>query len=404
MFIVLTTQYAHAARFVQLDEQDLLNAKTNLTSKTSSAETKNAYKRLIQSADALLDIERFSVIDKKIASPTNNNHDYLSISRYWWPDESKSDGLPWLRRDGETNPDTQTDKVDRNRLGGMTMAVRTLSYAYYFSDDEKYAKKGTDLIRAWFLDDETRMNPHLEYAQSVPGIDKRRRSGILDGRLIPLWVLDAIVLFSDSEHWADQDGDQMNEWLNHYFMWLTESKMGKSGAKQTNNHGSWYRFQVLALAWYLHKDDMLSSELEIAKKAMAKQFNKEGAQEHELERTRSFFYSCFNLDAVTRSSIIADKAGQSMWDFPSKEDSKLVTAIEFLLPYAQGEEWTYPTKGINLTDLVSVLDRYSQHSQNQDHVDLLKTILTGVKEKADGNNREAQIIDNYSLFNHNLLN
>ena len=274
---VLNVNQLFSAEFVQLDKQTLMAAKVNLHSETSSEATQKAYQELLKNADALLEIENFSVTDKKIAPPTNNFNDYLSISRYWWPDASKENGLPWLRRDGETNPDTQTDKVDRKRLGGMTGAVKDLSYAYFFSDDDKYAKKGTELIRAWFLDQETKMNPHLTYAQSVPGVDKRRRSGILDGRLIPLWVLDSIALFEESDHWTEQDDQQMNAWLNEYLSWLTTSKLGKSGAKQTNNHGSWYRFQVLALAWYLQKEDLLNKELKIAKKAMAKQFNEQGA-------------------------------------------------------------------------------------------------------------------------------
>lgn len=324
-----------AAQFVQLDTQKLLSAKANLQSNDSSQITKKAYQQLIGNANKLLNVPNYTVIDKEILAPTNTPNDYLSISRYWWPDQSKADGLPWLRRDGETNPDTQTDKVDRKRLGQMTTAVRDLSYAYFFSDDEKYAKKGTQLIRTWFLNEKTKMNPHLTYAQSVPGVDKRRRSGILDGRLIPLWVLDSIALFEKSEYWSPTDEEQMNQWLGEYLAWLTTSKLGKSGAKQTNNHGSWYRFQVLALAWYLQKDDMLSSQIELAKKAMDEQFNEQGGQEHELERTRSFFYSCFNLNAITRTAIIVNKTGDSMWNYPSKKDSELANAIEFLLPVVE---------------------------------------------------------------------
>jgi len=100
-------------------------------------------------------------------------------------------------------------------------------------------------------------------------VDKRRRSGILDGRLIPLWILDSIVLYQGSEHWSKEDDEKMNQWLSDYLAWLTDSKLGKSGAEQTNNHGSWYRFQVIALAWYLHKNDVLEHQLDKVHKSMS---------------------------------------------------------------------------------------------------------------------------------------
>ena len=390
---------ALSAKFVQLDEQQLQSAKALIQSGEAPALTQDAYKKLLNDADALLKVKDFTVTDKEILAPTGDAHDYVSISRYWWPDPSKKDGLPWVRHDGETNPDTQTDKVDRKRIGAMTKAVKTLSYAYYFSGNDAYAKKGVSMIKTWFLRPETKMNPHLQFAQSVPGNNKSRRSGILDGRLIPLWVLDSITLFSTSTYWSDVDQQQMNNWFDQYLTWLVESKVGKSGSRQTNNHGSWYRFQVIALAFYLEKDKFLKEELSKAKVAMAKQFNKEGAQEHELKRTKSFFYSTFNLNAITRTAIIADKVGDTLWDYPSKDTSELDLAINYLIPAANGAAWPHPTRGINATDLVASLSRYSKHTGLQEHKSLLKKLLLNAQSKAKGNNREARLVDMFALFN-----
>ena len=403
LLFVFNLQQAHAMKFVQLNEKALSSVKQSLEKKTSSELTLNAYESLLEQANMLLDIENFSVTDKGILPPTKSLNDYLSISRYWWPDESKADGLPWVRRDGETNPDTQTDKVDRKRLGEMTSAVKALSYAYYFSGNDAYAKKGTELIRAWFLQEETRMNPHLNFAQSVPGNNKSRRSGILDGRLIPLWVLDSIVLFSESDHWSDDDNTQMNQWLEEYLTWLTDSKVGKSGAKQTNNHGSWYRFQVTALAWYLGRDILLDEYLQKAKAGMAQQFNDEGAQEHELKRTKSFFYSSFNLNAITRIAIIADKAGESLWNYPSSGKGELEKAINYLMPVVRGEPWPHPTKGVKLVDFAQVLGRYVEHTGSQEDKALLKTVLLDAQKKADGENYETRVVNAFALFNPSVF-
>lgn len=393
-----------AAPLVLLDQTDIAAVKESLKNDTAKLDTKKAYLLLIKKADEALGLEGFSVIDKKIMPPSNDPHDYLSISRYWWPDKTKADGLPWLRRDGETNPDTQTDHVDRNRLGTMSSYVRNLSYAYYFSGNEKYAQKGTDLIKKWFLDSDTKMNPHLEFAQSVPGMDKRRRSGILDGRLIPEKILDAITLFTPSKHWSEKDNQDMNQWLVDYLSWLTSSKMGQSGAKQINNHGSWYYFQVTALSWYLGDRQRLKTSLDRSKTHMLSQFDLQGAQQHELARTRAFFYSCFNLEALTSIAIIADKAGDTLWRFPATENSILATAVEYLIPAAQGQAWPHGTsKSIDPTDLISVLERYNQYSGPKAQKSLLKKLLKTVKSTAELKQKQSSLYYDFALLKPEVL-
>lgn len=369
---------------VMLDINDLKTGKTELHNKTAAIDTQKAYELLIKRADLALSSKGYSVVDKSIMPPSNNPHDYLSISRYWWPDASKSDGLPWVRRDGITNPDTQTDHVDRRRLGAMSQSVQVLALAYYFSGDEKYAIKGTELIKRWFLKPETKMNPHLEFAQSVPGMDIRRRSGILDGRLIPAKILDGITLFSSSSHWSEQNNKDMNLWLNAYLNWLTTSELGQEGAKQTNNHGSWYYFQVAALSWYLGDNKGLAKAVQNTKAHMSQQFDEQGAQHHELARTRPYFYSCFNLEALTSIAAIADRVNINLWQYPSTNQSILTTAVQYLIPAAKGARWPHGNKAIKATDLIEVLERYNKYSGAPSQRNLLQQLLQTDKSSKRG--------------------
>ena len=48
-----------------------------------------------------------SVMDKPFLPPSGNKHDYISQGPYWWPDPEKADGLPYIRRDGEVNPEVR---------------------------------------------------------------------------------------------------------------------------------------------------------------------------------------------------------------------------------------------------------------------------------------------------------
>lgn len=394
--VSLTTK---AAQYIQFNEENIQQVKTSLHNNNAHEITNRAYDFLLQNADLALTMTPPTVIDKKFNPPSNNKHDYLSISRYWWPDPKSSNGLPWIRKDGITNPDTQTDDVDRRRLGKVTNAIRNLSLAYYFSNNEKYAQKSVQLISTWFLDEKTRMNPHFQYSQSVPGNPKGRRSGILDGRLIPERVLDSLTLLSKSPHWTTQKNKQMNHWLNDYLTWLTTSKLGKSGAKQTNNHGSWYRFQVASLAWYLGQDKLLSQAINATKNSFNYQFTAEGAQEHELQRTRGFFYSAFNLRALSRIATIADKVDLSLWEYESDKGHTLKNGIDYLMPVTRGEQWPHSSKKLDLSHLLPLLIEIMKYQPEAQYKTALTNILDNLSKntKLEGNQK-------LSLFEVALFN
>ena len=72
-----------------------------------------AYQALQAEADKLLDVQPLSVMMKEKVPASGNKHDYMSQARYYWPDPTKPDGLPYVSRDGESNP--ELNKLDRNR-------------------------------------------------------------------------------------------------------------------------------------------------------------------------------------------------------------------------------------------------------------------------------------------------
>jgi hypothetical protein len=171
-----------------------------------------AFSNLIKEADEALEGGVYSVTFKNLIPPNGSKNDYMSMGPYWWPDPEKPDGLPYIRRDGEVNP--ERDKLDSAQKNKMINAVRSLSLAWFFTEKSEYAEKAAELLRVWFLDQETLMNPHLNYGQAIPGRTDGRFIGIIDGRSFAVLV-DAITLLETSGALKKEENYQ-NLWKNTF--------------------------------------------------------------------------------------------------------------------------------------------------------------------------------------------
>ncbi len=187
----------------------------------------------------------FSVMQKKKMPPSGDKHDYYSLGPYWWPNPDTPDGLPYVRHDGIRNPEYAD--YDRRALGQMATSVFTLALAWFYTGHEPYADRSVELLRTWFLDPSTRMNPHLEYGQAIPGRTEGRGIGIIEtGSLV--YVVNGIGLMKGSEALQDEDLAGLKKWFSEYTDWLISSKNGMDERMYFNNHGSSYDSQVATFA------------------------------------------------------------------------------------------------------------------------------------------------------------
>jgi hypothetical protein len=282
-----------------------------------------------------------SVMDKTLTPPSGDKHDYMSQAPYWWPDPTKPDGKPYVRKDGERNP--EIDRItDHDNLGRLTGAVATLGLAFHLTGRQEYAVKASRLVRVWFHDPATRMNPHLRFGQGIPGINEGRGIGIIETRALPE-MLDGVLLLAGSSAWTADDDKALQSWMRAYLTWLVESQHGKDESRNGNNHETWYDVQVAGLALYTGQPDVARRTLEGSRERIARHFETDGRQPRELERTRSWDYSIFNLRAFFDLAALGERVGVDLWNHASPDGRSLKRGLDFLAPYAAGErKWALP--------------------------------------------------------------
>lgn len=335
---------------------------------------------LKKEADKLLDMKPVSVMDKTISPPSGNKHDYMSQAPYFWYDSSKPNGLPYIRRDGQRNREIYKI-TDRTYLGNLDNASRTLALAWYFTGDEKYAEKASTLLRTWFLNEETKMNPHLEYGQGIPGINTGRGIGIIETVSLT-GIVDAAGLLKGSSSWKPDDHKALQNWYAKYLDWLLTSKYGKDEAAAKNNHGTWYNVQVVDFALFTGDKQKAKQLAEESKKRIDSQIGSDGKMQLELDRTNGLGYSSMNLRGWFDMATLADELGINLWTYQNQQNAGIKTALDWLVPYAVGEKpWIFDQiTPYNKNQIYSTLLRAANEYKDAKYADYAKKIDAEVNE------------------------
>lgn len=315
-----------------------------------------AVNKIISSANKCLKADPESVMEKTKVPPSGNKHDYMSIAPYFWPDPSKSNGIPYIRQDGKVNPESKNEKIsDRVRLGRTIARIETLALAYYFTREKKYAEHAAKLIKVWFLNPDTMMNPNLNFAQAIAGRTDGRGEGVLDARRMGS-VIDSANLISKTSDFTEANHKALMQWMTSYYDWLMRSPNGKAERAATNNHGTWFDVQAAHIALGIGKKEEAKKIIESARtKRINVQIESDGKQPLELARTASFSYSCMNLDAFFTLANLGEHAGVDLWRKNNKDSRSLRKALDFLVPYIDQPPATWPYKQIKDIDESNML-------------------------------------------------
>ncbi|GHT37974.1 alginate lyase [Bacteroidia bacterium] len=302
---------------------------------------KEALARLLAEAGKSLQNGPYSVTMKSKLPPSGDKHDYMSVGPYWWPDPAKPDGLPYIRKDGETNPE-RYEIQDAEFFKSLSRDVHLLAIAYFYTGREEYAEKAVSLLRAWFLDEDTRMNPNLDFGQAIPGRTDGRGIGLIDTRGV-VNLIDGIRILQTSKSLDAAGYKGLQDWFTRFLDWMTTSPIGLDEADEHNNHGTYYDVQTVSIALFTGQPERAAQMLEQqTKPRIESQIAGDGSQPHELARTLSWGYSQMNLAGFFELASLAENAGMDLWNYVTPGGKSIKKAYFWMLPYANGDSaWTY---------------------------------------------------------------
>lgn len=309
--------------------------------KTKDPVFQKAYESLLSEADKSLKYGPVSVMEKDNVPPSGSKHDYMSLAPYHWPDPSKKDGLPYMRKDGEINPEVKLYK-DKDYLPDLCSHIYTLAMANYYSGDKKYFNHATQLIRVWFLDTATKMNPNMNFGQAIKGENVGRGAGLIDARNF-IKVIEAIELMNRDGGYPKEDLKNMQSWFTEFLQWMQTSKNGMDELKANNNHGVWYDALRLSISLFTNQKEGAVKIVQNAQMRLQKQMDDNNRFPLEMARTTSLHYSVFVIDAFLKVAKMAEATGINFWDNSTTSKHNLKAAVDEMIPYlVQEKTWDGP--------------------------------------------------------------
>ena len=356
--------------------QQLETVKKNLQQKDKNSIA--MLSALQQQADSLLPMKPLTVMDKAFTPESGNKHDYMSQAPYFWYDSSKPNGRPYLRRDGERNPEIYKI-TDRTYLGKLETASRILGLTWFFTGDEKYAAKASTLLQTWFIDEATKMNPNLDFGQAVPGVNSGRGIGIIE-TIALTGIADAATLLKGSKSWTNVNEKALKNWYAQYLDWMLTSKNGREEHAAKNNHGTWYFAQAIDFALFTGNQAKAKELIAESKVRLDSQLTPDGKQPLELERTNGLGYSTMDLHGWFTVATLAEKTGVDLWHYQTSKGASIKKAFDWLLPYAMGEQpWTYQqiSKYNSKTELYPLLLQAANVYKEQRYLDKAASLNNG---------------------------
>ena len=298
-----------------------------------------AYKnKMISLAKQAMIEKPITVTNESSPRSAGGKHDFFSEGDYWWENPVSPDS-PFIQRDGMSNPNNFV--AHRKAMIRFSQLVGTLTSAYLIEKKREYAEQAFKHYEAWFLNEETLMNPSLLYAQAIKGRVTGRGVGIID-MIQMIEVAQSLRVIEKALPSKKREIAGVKSWFEQYLSWVTTHPYGIDERNAKNNHGTCWVMQVAAFAKLTGNKALLDTcENRFKTILLPNQMDEHGAFPLELRRTKPYGYALFNTDAMaTICHILADR---QLWTFSLPDGRNMEKGISFIYPFvADKNKWTYP--------------------------------------------------------------
>jgi hypothetical protein len=291
--------------------------------------------RILQAANLYLREAPLTITASSSQRSAGGLHDFFSEGDYWWPDPENPKG-PYIQRDGLSNPDNFTDH--RRYLMRLSVQLPALVAAWKLTRDARYANHAARHLRAWFVDEATRMNPHLKFAQAIKGRVTGRGTGIID-TIHLVEVARAVEVLQSAKALSAADLKTIRQWFSDYLQWMTEHPYGIEEREAKNNHGTCWVMQVAAFARLTGNQELLAYCRKRFKTVLLpNQLAADGSFPQELRRTKPYGYSLFNLEAMATLCQLLSTPQDNLWAFELPDGRSMRRAMDYMTPYIRNKK------------------------------------------------------------------
>jgi hypothetical protein len=296
--------------------------------------------RVLPLAEAALGAQPVSIMAVVAPDSPGGPHDFFSEGDYWWPVPGNP-SAPYIRRDGETNPDNFV--AHRRLLFAFARDTSALLAAYDLTHDERFARSAVEQLRVWLVNPSTRMHPSLQFAQAIQGVCTGRATGLIDTVHLAEVAL-GIRCLAGSASFDAVTESAVKAWFRDYLNWLQTHPYGIEEGKAENNHGTCWALQVACFARLLDDAPTLAAGRSRFKEVLLpKQMAPDGGFPRERSRTKPYGYSIFNLDVMTALAVVLSAPEENLMTYRLSDGRSMIRGVEFLAPFlADKSTWPHP--------------------------------------------------------------